>query len=357
MEFQYVLDNCHWIKQIDRYNYEMYLDHHALSTFRACEQKFVHEMIEGWKPKSEITLIPWFFAIGLCVHDAVEFLYLGKEKKTFNIMEYTPYLVKIWKNRGMELYKTRGTAADKKSYDNMGGLEGFVACMIQYVDFYNQDRERMRPIATEQSFGKGKEAPLGTFRVQSYDDDMNCRVDCFLSGRIEFLMDNGLVTGPMDHKTTSWFDGDMLAKYDPQEGMTGYIYASKKIIETNFPEIARQRDTNAMWMNYIATQFNLDPNKRFKRLPLRKTDWQLEQFRLRQLSTFEKIFQVIYDNREPDWNTNACDNMYRRPCVFKSVHSKGSAEHMHMILLVDFEKTAIWNPDFTQEENLVKKEG
>lgn len=359
MKFEEVLERCHWIEKIDEYHYELYLDHHMLSTFRQCEQYFVHTMIEGWKHKSELRKMPWFFAIGIAVHDAVEYLYAKKQDGVFDHYRYATWLMQLWKDKNMDWYASSPIESEQKAFKALAGLDGFVALMIQYVEFYNEDRERMRPIATEVAFGRGKEAPLGSFKIPIYSDDCDFKiacefphvtVDCFLAGRIDFLMDNGRIIGPVDHKTTGFFDGDQLGKYDPQEGMTGYIYTSKKVIEHNFPEIAKERDTNSMWMNFISLNQNVDANKRFKRLPLRKTDWQLEEYRKRQLRTFEKIFDLIYNEKDPDWNTNICSNMFRRDCQFKAVHRQRSLDNAFLIMSQDFQIAPIWNADLSHEK-------
>jgi len=178
-------------------------------------------------------------------------------------------------------------------------------------------------------------------------------VDAYLTGRIDFLMDNGRVIGPLDHKTTAAIVGDPLEKYDPQDGMTGYIYATKHIIEKNFPELAKQRKLNMMWMNFVGISNQTDPNKRFKRLPLHKTDWQLEEYRLRNLTTFRRIFEMIYFEQPPQWATNLCGNMFRRDCQFKKVHRQSDLNSAFLVMNIDFIKKPIWNPanpNNTQEE-------
>jgi hypothetical protein len=338
MTFEYVLEHCHWIKKVDDYHYEMFLDHHSLSTFRLCEQMFVHEHIEGWHSKAEVTKMPWFFAIGLALHDALEYLYEQKRDGTYLLQNCIDQFALIWHKRKMESY------VGDKEYNALGGLTGFLGMLTQYSIFYNNDTERLRIIGTEIAFGKGREVRLGSFEVGLV------YIDCYLAGRIDFLMDNGKQLGPMDHKSMAFIDGDPISKYNPQDGMTGYIFATKQIVEKNFPDIASQRQLNMMWMNFLGVAYNVDANKRFKRLPLHKTDYQLEQYRLRQLTSFRRIFDLIYSEQEPQWNTGICSNVYRRNCQYKAAHSQNSEDNIFKILSLTHARGAIWNPDLSHEK-------
>ena len=183
--------------------------------------------------------MPWFFAIGILFHEFVEDYYKMKETDKLDTTLLIQNAVEAWNKAQMDrlYWEDKGMTA-------LGGLPGYCALVLQYCNFYSGDMERLRPIATEIAFGKEREVPLGTFELADYLQGPIVdivQVDCYLTGRIDFLMDNGRVIGPLDHKTTAAIVGDPLEKYDPQDGMTGYIYATKHIIEKNFPELARQR--------------------------------------------------------------------------------------------------------------------
>ena len=346
MDFNYVLENCHWLRKVSETEYDVILDHHALSSFRACEQYFVHDHVEGWQAKG--TKMPWFFAIGILLHEVLEELYTMRQDNTFDLNTLAARGMILWDEHNMEYY------AGDKGHKAIGGKPGFVGMIVQYASFYNSDTERFRIIAMEIPFGPGKEVSLGSFttlsRWQNPQESANIiKVNCYLAGRIDFLMDDGHHIAPFDHKSAAYIDGDPNDKYDPQDGMTGYIFATKAIVEKNFPDLAKQRQLNRIWMNYLGVSYNTDLNKRFKRLPLDKTDWQLEEFRKRQLTTFRRIFEMCYFGQEPQWNTNICGNMFRRDCKYKYVHKRKDEQSMFLIMNEAFERKPIWNPDLSHQ--------
>lgn len=356
MEFQEVLENCHWIKQTTN-GYDMILDHHMLSTFRNCEQYFVHNLVEGWAPKAKgPQKTPWFFAIGILVHAFIEEYYEQKELQTLDYNKLIEHSAKMWLEHEMDaLY------SDERGYKALGGLQGFCALVLQYCKFYDMQFERLRPIATEVSFGKKKEVFIGSFLVTKPDRMLEgvytktiteaIRINCFLSGRIDLLMDNGKNIGPMDHKTMESIVGNPLDKYNPQDGLTGYIFATREIMKQNFPELLDHRNINMMWVNFIGIANQSDPNKRFKRLPLFRTDWELEQYRARNIETFHRIFEMLYFNREAQWNTGACSNMFRRDCMYKPVHRQSDINSAFLIMNDLFEKKPIWNTEALDKAN------
>ena len=155
MDFNYVLDNCHWIKKLNEWEYDLFLDHYSLSSFRACEQLFVHDHIEGWQAKKNLGRMPWFFAVGIALHDVLEWMYNKKQEGNYNHEEFIKQCAQIWMERKMELY------VGEKEYNALGGITGFVGMLAQYAAFYNNDIERLRIIGTEIAFGPGKEVSLG----------------------------------------------------------------------------------------------------------------------------------------------------------------------------------------------------
>ena len=283
--FADVLENCHWITQVSKTEYDVILDHHSLSSFRSCEQYWVHDHVEGWQAKSG--KMPWFFAVGIVLHDCLEQLYKMKQDGTLDLNLLAAKAMLLWDEHNMESY------AGDKGHKSIGGKPGFVGMIVQYASFYNSDTERLRIIAMEIPLVGEGSATWGVLVNQKPAFDLmfsQIKVNCFLSGRIDFMMDDGRSIAPFDHKSMAYIDGDPNDKYNPQDGMTGYIFATKAIVERNFPELARQRTLNRIWMNYLGVAYNTDMHKRFKRLPIDKTDWQLEQFRLRQLTTFPAYF-------------------------------------------------------------------
>lgn len=337
--------NFHWIQIADDNTVELFLDHHSLSTFRMCEAHFELSHIRKYGGRGRQ---PWPLAFGIVFHKAVEYLYASKAIDKFEPDELVRVASKMWDDAGLDAYH------EHKTYQALCGKAGFIALVLQYTSFYSGESERLRPIATEIAFGKAREVPLGEF-VASIGSVCNSSltrpltIKCFLTGRIDFLMDSGTAIGPMDHKTSAFFKGDPLANYEPQEGMTGYVLATQHIIKQNFPELAAKRKLDRMWMNFIQVKNEPDNNKRFKRIPLFKTDYQLVQYRQRQISTFKKIFDLVISGRPADWNTSVCNNYWHQPCQFKNVHRQGSEAAMLTILNKDFEVKPAWDPETVED--------
>jgi hypothetical protein len=349
MTFEDLAAKYHWIE----YNPEtgevdVFLDHHAMQSYRACESYFDLNILQNQQLKGGHS---WSLSFGIVFHSVMEYIYKNKLvnfEGTFNVVEEAH---KLWLQHNMH-----ERFSEHKSYKALGGFEGFMGIIAQYSHYYNQDIERLRPIAIEVPFGKAKEVYLGQFIIQKPDRELerfftSCIVEqkivnCYLTGRIDFLMDSGTTIGPMDHKTTAFFGGkNPMNTYEIQEGMTGYIFATNQIIKSMFPELAAKRSTNTMWINFIQIQNEVDPQKRFKRLPLMKTPWQLEQYRLRQVSTIRNIIDMLIEERTPTWSTDRCANFYHSECVYKAVHRQGSESSMFSILESDYKQEKVWDPE------------
>lgn len=325
---------------------EIYLDHHSMASFRSCEAKFELEILNNIKGKGRA----WSLEFGIVFHEMIEKFYLAKRDGNF---EYS-----IWLALGQELWEAANLNkfSEHKTYKALNGFPGFLVLLSQYAEFYANELNNLRPIGIEIAFGKKKEVPLGSFRYPLIEPSLQPHfklefdteiidVNCYLTGRIDFLMDSGLAIGPLDHKTAAWFSGDMTENHDPQEGMTGYVYATNHIIRANFPELASTRKCDRVWMNYVQVKAEQDFNKRFKRIPIFKTEFQLEQYRLRQVQTCKKIFEFIINGEVATWNTSVCNNMYHQKCPFHSLHRQNNPESMFSILENQFVVAEPWNPE------------
>ena len=336
------VEKYHWLRQEEDGSLSMFLDHHALSSFRMCEAYFDLAIIQGRAPKGGPS---WPLAFGAVFHTAVEYLYKSKAISKFDPEQLKEIAVREWHKAKLEQFNQH------KTYIALGGLPGFIALIMQYVSYYSGDLERMRPIATEVPFGKAKEVPLGEFSAfkQDFDFinmDFEINVKCYLTGRIDFLMDSGTAIGPMDHKTSAQFKNNPMNTYETQEGMTGYIFATNHIVRHNFPELTASRSLDRMWMNFIQIKSEPDSNKRFRRVPLFKTPWQLEQYKARQISTFKKIFDLfVLEQGTPDWNTNVCNSWWYQECPFRRVHRQSSEQSMLIVLNSDYEVREPWDPE------------
>ena len=241
--FKDLSDKYNWIV----YNEEtgevdIFLDNHSMQSFRSCESYFDLSILQRRQLKTGFS---WSLEFGILFHKVMEILYANKLCSAEKAINLIPAAQTLWAKHNMdEKYK------EHKSYKSLGGFEGFIGLIAQYSSFYNQDLERLRPIAIEVPFGRSKECLLGSFMSLDHRgeyDEWNSlyqkiKINCYLTGRIDFLMDSGSAIGPMDHKTTAFFKGNPMQTYEVQEGMTGYIYATHSLIQKMFPELAERRE-------------------------------------------------------------------------------------------------------------------
>lgn len=288
MTIQDLAAKYHWIKIGDDGTLEIYLDHHMLSMFRMCEASFELQMMANIRAKGK----SWNLEFGICWHRLVEKFYVDSKAGTFNFKEWLDFGVHYWNKREMNQFEWH------KMYKTLGGLPGFLAMLGQYAQHFAAEADRLRVVGIEIGFGKKKEVFLGEFEIDAPYELVE-QVRCYLTGRIDFLMDSGNAIGPLDHKTTAFFKGNPSNAYDPQEGMTGYVFATREILKQSFPELLATRKVDRIWMNFAQITPVSNPLERFKRVPLYKTDSQLEEYRLRQLRTFHKIYDMLVLGERP----------------------------------------------------------
>jgi hypothetical protein len=336
-------EKLHWLKIAPDGVPELYLDHHAMSTFRMCEERFFLEFVQGIGTSGRV----WFLEFGTVVHNAIELYYQQRQDNTFELDSWAFSLVQMWHDADLNYFDGRSDPKGEphKNFKSLGGLPGFVSLMEQYARHFAIQNERFRVIGTELFFGKKKEVPL----LEDSTRYSFAPFRAYLTGKIDLLLDDGQSIGPMDHKTSASFRGkSMITRYEVQDGMTGYVYAAKKLVQLTMPpeELAR-KDVNKIWMNFIqvAPTAAGKESERFSRLPLFKSEEQLEDFRVRQIGTMSAIFQCLNEDRPRQWNTNICQNWMHSTCEFHSVHRQGSTNAMVSILNNQFKKKEIWNPE------------
>jgi len=338
MTIEQAVSKFHWIKIGEDGVAEMYLDHHSLSTFRSCEAGFELSMMANIKGKHK----SWNLEFGILYHKMIEEFYIAQRDNVFDIDAWLAQAVGLWQEAELD-----NQFEEHKMYKVLGGLYGFIAMLGQYANHFAVEADRLRVIGIEITFGKKKEVPLGEFKVvdNNYILGFNTPIRCYLTGRIDFLMDNGSSIGPLDHKTTAFFKGNPANSYDPQEGMTGYVFATKFILESRFPELLAGRKVDRIWMNFAQITPDADALKRFKRVPVFKTEFQLEEYRKRQLRTFHKIYDMVIGGERPDWNTAVCNNMFHNECQYRNLHRQNTSSSMLNVLNADFIVAAPWNPE------------
>jgi hypothetical protein len=273
----------------------------------------------------------------------IENFYILKKEDKFDLIPWIQTAAQLWDEKQMH-----EQFSEHKMYKTLGGLPGFMAMMGQYANHFAAEMDRLRVIGIEITFGKNKEVPLGEFEIGTEFTSgfpYKPSVRCYLTGRIDFLMDSGSAIGPLDHKTTAFIRDNPANSYDPQEGMTGYIYAAQRIIKDKFPELLESRKVDRIWMNFAQVAPQADAMQRFRRVPIYKTEYQLEEYRKRQLRTFHKIYDMLVLGERPDWNTSICNNFFHSECQYRNLHRQNTASSMFQILQSDFVVGPEWNPE------------
>lgn len=346
---------------------EMYLDHHSLSQMRMCEAKFMEEIVECIHPRGARY---WSLEFGVWSHDCLDVFYdaFKKTGQPPDMQEWTKHGLKLWDLYDLDYYKpdplklTKNMTTDEKKYHAFGGRQGAAGFLLHYYGFYMN--QRLRVVATEVSFGRGREVLLGEFKIPPtiYSEGFESQEDwykyawltvrVYLTGRIDLLGDNTYKIGPVDHKTTARFDGFEHNDFDPHEGITGYIYAIDRILGTQFPDNPHKVCRDG-WIHHISTNATDEP--RFKATLINKTPQQLEDFRKRQLRTAKRILEVITGD-VPDMNTLVCNNLYNKPCPYKELHRQPTEQRLGTIKQF-YEIRPAWNPEKPPSLQRKKTEG
>lgn len=342
----------HWIRYDASTNtIDMFMDNYVLSSSRICEAMFYldHMLNLQFKPKplivgtnvtegGKVLRKPWFFDFGEFVHYCVEIFYdsFKKNKQAPVIADWLVLCKKMWDEMKMDEYANSVVDADVTKYNEVGGWDGVAGLLVQYYAFYMGLRNRI--IDTEITFGFNKEVKLGEFVTYDFDETPTY-FNCYLTGRIDLLVDNGYKIGPVDHKTTHKFDGREHEDFNPHDGICGYILAIRELMKkykdqglTNIPQCT------GGWIYHIMActpsiprDKSKQPKARFKTTPVDKTDEQLEDYKLRQLSTFKRIAELVFNNKTPEWNTSACNYMFNRKCQYKPIHEQPSSQWKYII--------------------------
>jgi len=245
MTIEEAIFRYHWFQRGEDGVIELFLDHHALATFRSCEASFELSMMANIRPIHK----SWNLEFGIIFHKMIEEFYIAKRDEKFELVRWLQSAIGLW-----DEYQMAAQFGEHKMYKMLGGVYGFIDMLAQYADHFAAEVDRLRVIGIEITFGKKREVPLGEFTPHFLlggnsvnhlfargELQRHLSVRCYLTGRIDFLMDSGNAIGPLDHKTTAFFRGNPANTYDPQEGMTGYIFAVQQIMKTSFPELLGQR--------------------------------------------------------------------------------------------------------------------
>lgn len=329
---------------------ELYCDNTMLSSFRKCQGYFQ----ETYLSKPGKTLVPkereWSLEFGIYVHKCLEYFYTGQrdnwEGKFYYFNNATKQIVEepqdfgkflqicmfFWKKYNMDFFRTSQNG--KKQFEKLGGMAGAILLFKEYFQVHYRN-ERLRHVGWELSFGKNKEVPI----VQSE------LFRGYYCGRIDNIVDNGTIIGPMDTKTKAYFDGTETDSYKPDEGPEGYVYSWQQMIPESLKAMGRQ--CNSMIINHISVQAVDNMQERFKRSVKPYTPAELQEWLGRQATTFGDIYNLLMGNRIATWNTALCNMwFYKRKCPFKNVHEVPPSFRENLIKLNYTEKEA-WSPERT----------
>lgn len=344
--------SVHWITLNSETGiYEMVLDNSLMSCFRSCPQLFMYTWVEGYAGTGR----SWILEFGSLFHKMVEFYYQDFRKKDFDVSKWAIQRAAYeWAEAKMDVF------SQNKEYILIGGITGFCTLLLAYSARFSADNERLRVIGTEIAFGRNKEVPLGSLYTNISINPMYRAgasynwLDIFLAGRIDVLVDDGSAICPLDHKTKGTLRNDPAKYYEIDEGPTGYIYAVSKILPKLVSEMGirdeaiLQRSCNKILMNYISKAPTADPTDRFRRLPIFKSEDQLESYRIRMLNTAEDIFHALIryaSTGQATRNTGICTNHFGSDCGFLPVDRQSTKEAELVVLKANYKKGVIWNTE------------
>lgn len=311
---------------------ELFCDNHMLSSMRKCESYFTESII-GRNVRGKA----WFLDMGIWLHSVIEHMYTQKLKNIpCNPADLADYGATLWTK--MEFIKYH---SQNKNYIKIGGFSGAAKLLLDYWRMYGETRETYKIIGTELPFGAKREVFLGEININSN------RIRCYYSGRIDIIVDDGYSIGIMDTKSAGKFSGDEADNYKPHEGMQGYVYSLREIVKTNFPEIAALRPCNRVIINHVSVNDCKDYRDRFKRTPISYTLEELEEWRQRQLRSFKKLYELSVLQETPDWNSDACNNMYFQDCPYKALH-RNTPSMRETLRKSQFVQMEPWNPYRTE---------
>lgn len=324
-----------WIKEGSDGVCELYCDNMMLSSLRQCEAYFAESILNNIRGNARA----WSLEFGQFMHHCLEFFdaFENGSAEDYQV-QWLTQCKELW----YETYKLE-EFADRKQYKSLKGWPGAQLLLMQYHQIYGEGKERLRTVGTELSFGKDKEVPLQDDEYAT--EESGVRFRAYYTGRLDRIVDNGTTIGPLDRKTTAYFDGSESGDFKPHEGMQGYVYALQHLVNRiTKGEAARQgRLCNSIIIDHISLKETKEPYERFKRSVKTYTPQEMERWRLRQLSTFSRLYDIVINERTPDWNTAVCNYMYYHQCPYKTLHEVDELQRP-IVLSQFYQITQPWSP-------------
>ena len=332
---------------------EYFCDHTLLSTLRGCESRFVLDFVENYRGKG---MPPWSLHFGSLFHECMEFFYGVELKRNQGLVtttdkefveQFLEWGARRWRDYQMDSF------SQLPQYKRLNGFMGFCTLLGQYCEYYRREFNRLKPVALEIAFGRNKEVPL----LEDHTKYQWAPFRLYYAGRLDYIFDDGTNLGPLDHKTFSRVDKNPINSYEVQEGMTGYVYAMQHVYnrlkgQLNVDE-HYYRMVDKIWMNFIGVPHETEYLKRFQRMQMIKTQEQLEDWRMRQISSTAKLHQILFQGRTPDWNANVCSNWFWGTCHYQQVHRQSTVASQLIVLQNNFTKERKeWNPEADRSSEL-----
>jgi len=306
---------------------EIYADNHILSGYRKCPGYFQEFILNNLSTVGR----NWSLEFGQYFHKCMEYFYKAQKEEWKGFFQVNSGIAVFWEGvlpwrvpQNLENFIKLATNfwleydlnifGDHPSCKKLGGFTGAFNLFLQYYNTHFQ-QERLRVVGTELSFGRAKEVP-----ITRYDfDNLGYKFRAFYCGRIDLVVDDGSIIGPMDHKTTSYFDGTESSKFKPHDGMQGYVYAFQKMTPQFLVE--QGRVCNSIFINHVSLGYKKEQGERFKRSIKSYTPAEMEEWRLRQVRTFTDIYRTVILEEPIYWDTERCNSWYGfSDCPYKELH-------------------------------------
>jgi hypothetical protein len=330
---------------------EIYADNHMLSSLRTCEGYFVEGIINRIQGRGR----GWSLTFGIWMHQMMEYFYQAHKEDWQGEWNFRREIfdadgklalaegLKFQQNpqNFIQLGQLEWTAANMdefaefKQYKALRGFQGAALLLLQYYTCHANGQERLRIVGAELSFGRNREVPIVVTHTLQYP------FRAYLTGRVDLVVDNGIVIGPLDHKTTAYFDGTEGSSYKPHDGMCGYTYALNTLMGDKF--LAEGKKVNTVVVNHICLKEQKTPEERFKRTFKSYTDAEFNEYVLRMRRTFGKLYSLVCLEEAADWNTSVCTMMYYHDCPFKAIHEVSPASRQSVIEQF-YQIGPAWNP-------------
>lgn len=346
-------DTLHWISYNESIGrLELFLDNYMMSSYRGCPSYFFTRDVEGWARKStngEGAERKWYLDFGILWHAMMEEFYATFKSPNFSLEKFAIDIAdEYWHKMEMDQHLTHPECI------KIGGYLGFAGMLVEYAVQFSAQNERLKPIASEVAFGKGREIPIYVFDPTETSHEIWSSADIYLSGRLDLIFDDGIHILPMDHKTMGSFRGDPMSRFLADDGPTGYVYALNHILPS-LPEIDQEirtkRECNMILMNLIRKGEApvKDPKQsRFMRSPIYRSAKALEEYRLRMIGTANHIIndlEMYVRGYSVPRNTNSCTNWYHTPCPYFDVHRQQDSDAEQKTLSSGFIKLPIWDTE------------